>query len=348
MERLLNTSFSEIDKEYSALFALQTAYVIIVKIVGYRIASIVRYDKSFIDFESLSSFDNNALRLQLVSLEEGAIFRNYGITNLLEGDFFSWYSTDEQWSKEIAECISDIFKILNMYSDKSVLNSSSKSTDFFKELYQSMMPAPVRHSLGEYYTKQWIAQQVIDEALALSSVKNWKGIDPCCGFGTFITVMIDKVLDECVDKTNTEKLNEVLSRVKGIDLNPVAVLTARVNYFINIANLLNDQDEIEIPVYLGDSSYVPHRELFDNIECLRYTINTLVSPIEILVPASMVSNSVAFSKAMTEIEVHIKNLDESSAYLCLEKLVPDGELTHRIENEIHKLTSVLVELERRN
>lgn len=348
LERLLNTSFSEIDEEYSALFALQTAYVIIVKIVGYRIASIVRYDKSFIDFESLSSFDNNALRLQLVSLEEGAIFRNYGITNLLEGDFFSWYSTDEQWSKEIAECISDIFKILNMYSDKSVLNSSSKSTDFFKELYQSMMPAPVRHSLGEYYTKQWIAQQVIDEALALSSVNNWKGIDPCCGSGTFITVMIDKVLDECVDKTNTERLNEVLSRVKGIDLNPVAVLTARVNYFINIANLLNDQDEIEIPVYLGDSSYVPHRELFDNIECLRYTINTLVSPIEILVPASMVSNSVAFSKAMTEIEVHIKNLDESSAYLCLEKLVPDGELTHRIENEIHKLTSALVELERRN
>lgn len=348
LEKLLNTSFAEIDEEYSALFALQTAYVIIVKIVAYRIANIVRYSNSFIDFESLSSFDYNALRLQLVSLEEGAIFREYGITNLLEGDFFSWYSTNEQWSKEIASCLSNIFKILNMYSDKSVLNTSSKSTDFFKELYQGMMPAPVRHSLGEYYTKRWIAQQVIDEALALSPSKNWKGLDPCCGSGTFITVMIDKVLEECANKPNDEKLNAVLSRVKGIDLNPVAVLTARVNYFINIANLLNEQEELEIPIYLGDSSYVPHKELFDNVECLRYTINTLISPIEILVPASMVSNSVAFSKAMTEIEVHIKNLDEASAYSCLEKLVPSTDLTDHIKNEIHKLTSALVELERKN
>lgn len=348
LESLLGTVFTRNDEEYTALFALQTAYVIIVKIVAYRIVSIIRYNSALIDFEALVSIDEAALRQQILSLEEGAIFRNYGITNLLEGDFFSWYSAKEQWTSQIACCISNVFRMLSMYSDKSVLNTSSKSADFFKELYQSMMPAALRHSLGEYYTKRWIAQQVVDEALHIASVSNWKGIDPCCGSGTFITVMIDKVLEETKGQDNSVRLNAVLSRVKGIDLNPVAVLTARVNYFINIAFLMTEQDELEIPIYLGDSSYVPKKKVFDGIQCLEYTINTLVSPIDILVPASMVSDPFAFSKAMTKIEVYIRSLDEQSAYKCLKNLVSKDELTDKIEKQIHKLTGILVELERRN
>ena len=148
-----------------------------------------------------------------------------------------------------------------MYADKAVLNTGKRSADFFKELYQGMMPPAVRHSLGEYYTKQWLAKQVVDEAVSLVNSENWKGIDPCCGLGTFITVMIDKVLQENTNLSTVEQLNSVLDRVKGIDLNPVAVLTARVNYFINISHLLDDKTELEIPIYLGDSSYVPRKNM---------------------------------------------------------------------------------------
>ena len=182
----------------------------------------------------------------------------------------------------------------------------------------------------------------------MAPITNWKGIDPCCGSGTFITVMIDKVLEETAHKSNNDKLKAVLSRVKGLDLNPVAVLTARVNYFINVAHLMSDQEELEIPIYLGDSSYVPRKKIYDGIECLEYTLNTLKAPINILVPASMVSDPFEFSKSMTEIEVFVRNLDEPGAYACLEKLVPTTDLTVAIKQEIHKLTNTLVDLERNN
>lgn len=347
LENLIGISFSENDEEYTALFALQTAYAIIVKIVAYRILSIVRYKEALIEFENLINCDSEALRYQLSLLEEGAIFREYGITNLLEGDFFSWYAAKEQWSDDISKRISDIFMILSMYSDKSVFNTE-KSADFFKELYQSMIPSAVRHSLGEYYTKQWLAHQVVDEALTLSAISNWKGLDPCCGSGTFITVMIDKVLEETKTESKEKQLQEVLTRVKGIDLNPVAVLTARVNYFINISHLIGAQDELEIPIYLGDSSYVPKKCEFDGIDCLEYTINTLISPINILVPRSMVEDPLKFSKAMTNIELFIKALDEEGTYNCLVNLVNKNELTEPIKKEIYKLSSILVDLERRN
>lgn len=348
LEKLINTTFLENNEEYLALYALQTAYVIIIKIVAYRILSIVRYKDSLINFENLIDVDSNTLRIQLVSLEEGAIFRNYGITNLLEGDFFSWYSTKEQWSTDIAKSISNIFKILNMYSDKAVLNTETKSSDFFKELYQEMMPSAVRHSLGEYYTKRWLAQQVIEESIHLITNNNWRGLDPCCGSGTFITVMIEKVLNSVKNKNKKEQLHSVLERVKGIDLNPVAVLTARVNYFLNISRLIDTQDEFEIPIYLGDSSYVPKKKQFDGIDCLEYSINTLQSPIEILVPASIVDNPLEFSKTMTKIELFIKNQDEESVYNCLISLICPSDLTNKIKNEIYKLATALVDLERKN
>ena len=347
LETLLGKSFLAKDEEYIALFALQTAYAIIVKIVAYRIISIVRFNESLIDFETLINCDSEALRYQLSLLEDGAVFRDYGITNLLEGDFFSWYTSKEQWSEEISKCISKVFKILSMYSDKTVLNSQKCSSDFFKELYQSMMPSAVRHSLGEYYTKQWLARQVFDESLNLIEKSNWNGLDPCCGSGTFITVMIDKVLEETKNETKKKQLHEVLCRVKGIDLNPVAVLTARVNYFINISHLLDLQEEMEIPIYLGDSSYVPKKREFDGVNCLEYSINTLISPINILVPASMVENPFEFSKAMTKIELYIKALDEDGTYNCFAKLVNPYELTNKIKIELHKLSTVLVDLERR-
>ncbi len=270
------------------------------------------------------------MRQHLLSLEEGAVFRNYGITNLLEGDFFSWYTSKEQWTDEVAEKLSDVFGILNLYSNKAVLNVSSESTDFFKELYQEMIPAAVRHSLGEYYTKKWLARQVVEDALEQVDIRNWRGLDPCCGSGTFITVMIDKVLEETKEKSVTEQLHEVLSRVKGIDLNPVASLTARVNYFINIAHLLDEDEQIEIPIYLGDSSYVPQRCKYDGIDCLEYTINTLQNPIEILVPASLVENLFEFSRAMTEIELFIKTLDVDSIYKRLSGLVSPTDLSGKI------------------
>ena len=317
LQNVFQVEFTKKDEEYKALFALQTAYVIIVKIVAYRIISLIRYNSSFIDFEAISNTPIESLRSQLASLEEGAIFRDYGMLNLLEGDFFSWYAFNEQWNSTIAESLNSVFKVLSKYSSRPVLNQSSESRDFFKELYQGMMPAEVRHSLGEYYTKQWLAHHVVKEAIELCGVSKWKGVDPCCGSGTFVTAMIGQVLYETKSLSKEEQLKEILNRVKGIDLNPVAVLSARVNYFINISHLLDNTNEIEIPIFLGDSSYVPKSVLCDGIKCYEYSINTLMDPIEIVVPCSMVEDSYAFSKAMTDIEPYIKAFNEEGAYNCI-------------------------------
>lgn len=346
LESLFHKKFSGVDEEYMALFALQTAYAIIVKILAFKVISQARYKKSLINFYKIISLDSDALRMQMEDLENGAIFIEYGITNLLEGDFFSWYVNKEQWSDELYDCLISLFIKLSKYSDSVTTTSTKKAQDFFKELYQSMVPSAVRHSLGEYYTKKWLAKRVIDEAL-MKCPSNWTSLDPCCGSGTFISVLIDKVLEETSNLPNEEKVKQVLSRVKGIDLNPIASLTARVNYFINIARYVEEIESFEIPIYLGDSSYVPQKVKYENIDCLQYTINTLKNPINVLVPASMVSDNEKFSFTMNKVETYIKNLDTESIYKLFCSICNPQDLVEATEKSLHDLAEQLVELEKR-
>ena len=348
LEILLDYKFTNRDDEYLALYALQTAYAIIIKTIAFKVISQVRFNASLISFGESINQESDALRMQFSKLEDGAIFREYGMANLLEGDFFSWYCAELQWTEEISECIKRIFEILSRYSDKAVLNSATKSQDFFKKLYEAMVPAAVRHSLGEYYTKKWLAHNVVEESVDLVNKKGWKGLDPCCGSGTFLNVMIDKVLQETASQNKDEQLKAVLSRVKGIDLNPIAVLTARVNYFLNISHLLIDNRPIDIPVYLGDASYVPETVEYDSVKCLDYVISTTKEPIEITVPHSMVDNVSKLAQEMIVVETQVKNRNMDKVVEIFKSLVKEQDLTENTEKNILKLAQNLIRLEEMN
>jgi hypothetical protein len=347
LEEALGCRLRTNEDEYLALYAIQTTYAIIVKIIAFKVISKVRFNKSLIDFNKLSESDFDTLRHQMSSLEAGAIFRILGIGNLLEGDFFAWYSSSNQWNDEIGRFVQRIFKVLVHYEDRALFQSGEHVQDLFRELFMKIIPDKVRHSLGEFYTPSWLADNLIKEAIELSPIKeNWTALDPCAGSGTFVTILIKHVLSEIKELPIEEKLKAVLSRVKGIDLNPLAVLTSRINYFINISHLISEEDEFEIPIYLGDSSYVPTSIFIDGIECVNYSIKTIKGYIDIDIPKSAILNPTAFSKTMTSIEQDIHNLDIDSVQEKLSGIVSKKELTTEISRRIRLLAEQFVDLER--
>ena len=346
LSRIMGRELKTNDDEYLVLYALQTTYAIIIKIIAYKVISKIRFNRSLIDFNTLASADYETLRLQLYSLEEGAIFRSLGIGNLLEGDFFAWYSSQQQWNVDIAKPVKKIFNILTKYEDKAIFESGENVQDLFKDLFLKIMPEKVRHSLGEFYTPPWLADNLINESLSLINNKNnWKALDPCAGSGTFITVLIKKVLEETTDLTQEQRLSEVLHRVKAIDLNPLAVLTARINYFINISPLMGDNDVFEIPVYLGDSSYVAEVVNIENVVCLRYNIKTIKKQINIEIPKSAIIDPDLFSKTMTSIEDDIKNMDRDSIIEKLLSITAEDDKKPIIIDKLVELADTFIELE---
>ncbi|MDW8011344.1 MAG: N-6 DNA methylase, partial [Sulfolobales archaeon] len=179
--------------------------------------------------------------------------------------------------------------------------------DLLKRLYQQLVPREVRHNLGEYYTPDWLADLLMDEAgLSLEALEKLgeadplkplqiRVLDPACGSGTFLVRYISRLRTYAREHFLEDLLaNYLLENVVGYDLNPLAVLTARTNYLLMVADLPK-RGRVEIPVYLADSLMVERKTTLTGDV---YVLKTIVG--EFRLPVSLVERG-ALPKVLSEV-----------------------------------------------
>lgn len=180
------------------------------------------------------------------ALEEGSLFRMAGVENLLNGDFFAWYADDADW-KKFEKGIGSLVAVLANISFDISRKSPESTRDLFKGLYQSFVPRALRHALGEFYTPDWLAGHVVNQAgWQLSNSLT----DPTCGTGTFILEAIRRRLANASPRTTAA---ELLQGLHGMDLNPLAVLAARASLVVYLSQRLNPARPVRLPVFLADA-----------------------------------------------------------------------------------------------
>ena len=246
------------------MFAIHTYYTILMKLLTSEIISL--FASSFIVGSYLKRLEEAYMRSgkdmldELKGLEEGGIFAELGIKNFLEADYFAWYL--DEWSDEIASLIYEISKKLLDYEPATVELTPERVKDLFKRLYQNLVPRSIRHKIGEYFTPDWLAELLLDE-VGYDGNPEKKVLDPACGSGTFLVLAIKRIREYAEEHFIDERtlLTKIVENVKGIDLNPLAVLASKANYIIALADLLRyrPREGIEIPVYLADSIAVGRR-----------------------------------------------------------------------------------------
>jgi len=238
-------------------FAIQTYYSIVLKLLAAEIASRF-YDSSVSAYmEYLSSIrESGELRRAFQRIESGELFADLGIRGFAEKDFFSWYL--EEWDEEVEELLRSIIGRLSEYDASSVYLSVESARDLLKMLYEELIPRrEVRQKLGIYATPDWLAELVVREAgLAerLSEPCNVRVLDPGCGTGTFLSLVIQEVGRRAEPGEAT--LRCVTRNIVGFDIEPLAVLTAKTNYLVALAAtglLSRRRGDIEIPVYMANS-----------------------------------------------------------------------------------------------
>ena len=332
-------------EEYRALFALHTAYAIVLKLIAYRVVCDIRFGSALKDYASQLKAAPSVLRTFCGELEDGEVFRPLGILNLLEGDFFSWYCDKAQWTPSLAECVHTLLATLARYEQAAGVFVRSGAVDLFRELYEATVPQIVRASFGEFYTPSWLATHVLESCQLRGS---WRALDPCSGSGTFVVTAIERIRKENPEKQPGVLLGEILSRVVAIDLNPLAVLTTRVNYFIHIADLIpKGIRSLIIPVYLGDPSYIPEEVEVDRTRCLRYQLTTLKEPIQVTMPLSLVRDTPKFVEAMRDFELSIRLGDPATALSLLLNRIDSADRKESITRLLGELTDHLIRLESR-
>ena len=167
---IFNSNIDDPDTEYKSLFALQTTYAIIVKLIACKVIDKLDFDLSTKRYSDLTKITASKLQEFLENLEDGYVYRSSNIINLLEGDFFSWYSSKEQWDENLWKIIIKIIERIDEYTTFS-FDISYEPVDIFKDLYMSIIPKAVRHSMGEYFTPSWLADYVVSEGINYKIIK---------------------------------------------------------------------------------------------------------------------------------------------------------------------------------
>lgn len=184
------------------------------------------------------------LTKQPTAILTGQYFRDAGIYNVVEADFFDWIRTAPEGERFLRQVI----RRINMF------NWAKTEHDVLKVLYESIIDADTRKGAGEYYTPDWLAEGIVQKAL--TKPLEQRALDPSCGSGTFVYHLAKRVLSAAEDAgwDNRKTLNHLQDHVFGLDIHPVSVLLARITYLLALGERLEgDRDDIWVPVHLGDS-----------------------------------------------------------------------------------------------
>jgi hypothetical protein len=247
-----------------------------------------------------SSFSGGALPIsseQIAEILEGRIFEKWNIHNFLEEDFFSWVSR----SSEGIRAASSLLERLAAY-DLTTINE-----DILKSLYQELVDPESRHDLGEYYTPDWLAELMVEKVVG---DPDKTVLDPACGSGTFLAATIRQKKHLLRKVRSRERLETILSTVKGVDVHPLAVILSRTNFLASLGTklLAARHGPISVPVYLADSIRLPDSDVSIYEGVKSFKIDAEKKPLRL--PLSIAQDPLLTDRVVEAVKEYAKSIAE--------------------------------------
>ena len=241
------------------LFALHTYFALIARLVALEILAISVADQRSRPSQWAALSDDKLVKT-LERLERGELPEGLRVTNLLDGDVFSWYLERVEGNISLLDAFRSICRALDGFAFPRLAFGAGTATDLFRELYQRLTTRELRGALGEFLTPRWLAEATIDAARTSGAdFVHARILDPTCGTGTFLSPVISgrlRALRLSSSAPDSAQIQAALNSVVGIDVNPVAVVAARMNVLIALGELAQAGD-IYIPIWLADSILLP-------------------------------------------------------------------------------------------
>lgn len=233
------------------------------------------------------------LQERVQALETGRLFEAAGLSQLLAGDFFSWYARDAR-RDDFWPGIERLIQLLQAVDFRAAKKAPGASRDLFKGVYQAFVPGALRHAPGSYYTPDWLTAHALD---TLAWTPEQDLLDPTCGSGTFLLEGLRRRL-AALDEGMQPGAGELLRGLYGCDLNPLAVLTTKASLVVCLARFLDPHHPVRLPVYLADALQTARREH----GLYRCDLQTGQGVRSVAVPARLLEYSNAFASIQAMIE----------------------------------------------
>ena len=230
-------------------------------------------------------------------LIRGTYFQDHvGIVNLVEEDFFTWI-LEEPIKKSGSDLV---YRMMHTLGHWSFSHLSRASID---QLYQSLIEDDSHPSLVRQQNTEYQAKQILQKDVGFSATPYTTLLDPTCGSGVFLTAAIQITKKRLFDAGEQSGiiLNHIINAITGLDFDPLAVMTARINYLLAIGDILeSSQEAITIPVYW--CNYFDPEKVAETSETITnlsfYKVPAQEGPLAFTVPAAFARNPEGFEYAV--------------------------------------------------
>ena len=235
-----------------------------------------------------------------------------GLHGVVESDFFAW--PIEVGADELIKTIA---------RRVSRFDWSNPPSDIAATLYQTVIPAPERRRLGEYYTPRWLVKAIVEDVV--TDPLTQRVLDPSCGSGTFLAECVEHFID-AANRSNvpeTQIIEMLRDAVVGVDVHPVATHLARAAWVLAAKPAIEKgaRSAVTVPVYLGDSLQLRYqsRDMF-GAQNVTITVNG-DDVIELIFPVSLVNRADDFDQLMIDVSDFIeRKMDPMDALEFAESL----------------------------
>jgi hypothetical protein len=293
------------------LFVIHTYNSLLIKLLAAEIVSAHGLTTIEWPAQAMSAMlnDGDLLNTLKHDIERAGIFIQAGIKGFIEEIIFSWYldvSEKPLHATTLLPALRGLLATLSMYRTDHL----HRTRDVLRDLYQGLVPGKLRQSLGEFYTPDWLVDFTIQRAQSGAWLDK-RVLDPTCGSGAFLVAIIRLMRQEASsEQWDAERtLAHICHSVWGFDLNPLAVQTARVNFLMEIADLLrvSPGSTVEIPVLLADAIYSPAPDPAKGEKVLNYKIGSQVAKLDIDLPADLVRNRSRLDHVFSQMEESVED-----------------------------------------
>jgi type I restriction-modification system DNA methylase subunit len=267
------------------IFLIHTYLSVFSKLLAYAVVSNDDY------------IDDDEMRKVL----DGSMFLTHNIGNFVDNDFFHWVNEDRDFQN-----MKKAFRLIAQ--EISAFDFEQVDEDILKGVYQELIDLDTRHSLGEYYTPDWLCERVVQQ---YQFQRGDLILDPSCGSGSFLRAAIHRIKELNPDIAPAEINNQIF----GIDIHPLSVQIAKTTLLLALGkDITKAKKPVHLNIILANTLLAPEgvKNLFGNdftmhIDRKKFAINTQVLEDNALFEASLVVceelSAQSMGKALIPVEV---------------------------------------------
>lgn len=316
------------------LFALQTFFNMFLKLLIY----------SFLAQLVSPTFKAESLtKPQIDKLFDGELNKYESlVNNFFESHFMEWFTYTCSENKFDTTVVNNILDVVNQFDLSTYILKPEEIQDILQEVYMELIPAEMRHLMGEYFSPDWIVEHALDLVGYEGDIDKTL-IDPTAGSGTFLTHSIKRIVSKAGGKLSRDDIDKITHNVIGFDINPISVVSAKANYILAVFSSCDDTvfenfaDPIDIPIYIADSILSP--VVYTEESELTLSIDTSVGKFQI-------PKFEDYSSASEFLKILSKNIDDRCDFEVFWNTVENRFVDAKYKAVVEKLFNRLYTLHR--